>query len=624
MSSLYVTALISYKRGCGETCDGRAITSNATCNTQYGTAEFNSVSVSQPGAGSTSYEYHNHKTIDSYGAGGEIMVGKIKKQEVKNNTGNIIKNNEYVYEKYHNASWYSDQNAAELTEKTEKIFGATSSETSTYQLPGIAGKHGSPVSTKIDKNGKVLQKVEVAAVDISTYRTYLEDIGVNPNGKNMVAQKALEVILENPNTDIFTNSKVFSTIDKQYIRSATVSTWACNHNPMQAWMPCSTFIWYSDMNQSGVPVKNYQAFNFDDPKSNTANWKYLGANKLYSNKGKVIESEKPINGKCVYTATVFGRTSNVETATLVNCRSQEGSVFTGDYRIGTTAGYWDYENGWEKGDDANVTLSNGAPAVHFGQNVIQVENDYAAGRNNRVYPGKAYVMTAWVKVTSGTLFMAAGYQCRTADNSNIWPIPGGTLNSAGLEPDKNSLSAVECASQWKLMKLLIPASKTSMMTDNSKEYYARAWVGKGNTEGVVAYIDDVRFYPQNAMVTSTYYDQKWQQPILSVDANNNPSIKTVYDDFGRVSEIYKVKKDDINNPVLLKKNKYHLYSELLEGDNVEILSPNGNEKFTPYQEITIEWVQRAEANANVICKKEGSASTYNIVNQLFPAGQNEY
>ncbi|NLG17243.1 MAG: hypothetical protein GX556_07945, partial [Fibrobacter sp.] len=140
--------------------------------------------------------------------------------------------------------------------------------------------------------------------------------------------------------------------------------------------------------------------NFSNPSSNTANWKYLGANKRYNDKGKVLEVERPVNGKCVYSANVYGHTANVATATLSNCRFQEGSVFTGDYRIGNIEGYWDYANGWVKGADANVTLSNDAPSVHFGQKVIRVANDYAAGRNNRVYPGKTYIMTAWVKVTA--------------------------------------------------------------------------------------------------------------------------------------------------------------------------------------------------------------------------------
>ncbi|HEX2958657.1 MAG TPA: hypothetical protein VHO70_17615, partial [Chitinispirillaceae bacterium] len=125
--------------------------------------------------------------------------------------------------------------------------------------------------------------------------------------------------------------------------------------------------------------------------------------------------------------------------------------------------------------------------------------------------------------------------------------------------------ASECNGEWKLMKLVIPATKTESMIESSKEYYARAWVGnKGdfeNSDGVEAYIDDVRFYPAGALVVSTFYDQKWREPILTIDENNNPGHLVVFDQFGRKIKRYKVDKNNPDNNKLLTSNEYFMMGQ---------------------------------------------------------------
>lgn len=55
----------------------------------------------------------------------------------------------------------------------------------------------------------------------------------------------------------------------------------------------------------------------------------------------------------------------------------------------------------------------------------------------------------------------------------------------------------------------------------------------GAPTGVKAYLDDIRFYPENATIATSYYDENWRQVQVSVDNNDHPGIRTEYDGFGR-------------------------------------------------------------------------------------------
>jgi hypothetical protein len=126
--------------------------------------------------------------------------------------------------------------------------------------------------------------------------------------------------------------------------------------------------------------------------------------------------------------------------------------------------------------------------------------------------------------------------------------------------------------KWQFVKFTIDISKPVGGTlpsgfdgqpDNQgKEDGIYVWVG--NRTGDPApdfYIEDIRIYPAKSLVTTTYYDSKWQQPILTVDANGNPSQKVEYDEFGRPVRWYKVDKNDPSKNVLLQQKEYHLMGD---------------------------------------------------------------
>jgi hypothetical protein len=398
---------------------------------------------------------------------------------------------------------------------------------------------------------------------------------------HMLTQTSQTIVYEKPSSD---NS---TTLNSSEALSSQATGWNTLSNGN--WLPCSTYVWSTPKNSSGAATTELPEFNFSSLSSNDATWKFKGGTTKYDSNSMAIES---VNPKNVYSTTVYGTTARLQIGSISNAQCYESGVFTCDYNTGENIAYWDHTNGWLKGDDVNSNgvgvslyggVSSDASNIHYGQKSVYVKNHYAVGRNNLITPGKAYIMSAWVKVTSGKLYMASDYRYGT--NASEWPAENVTKNYS-MKCDSVSITADACNGKWKLLKLLIPASKTSQLTSSDNTvWYARAWVGNagdfGNTDGVTAYIDDVRFYPVNAQVSTTYYDTLWQQPILTVGTDNNPGKKVVYDDFGRPVKWYKVDKSNPANNTIVQQKEYHLMGDYYKPNSTKWykIVPEANDSY---------------------------------------------
>jgi hypothetical protein len=111
------------------------------------------------------------------------------------------------------------------------------------------------------------------------------------------------------------------------------------------------------------------------------------------------------------------------------------------------------------------------------------------------------------------------------------------------------------------------------------------------------YFDDIKYYPSGALMNVTYYDPKWRVPILTVDPKENYNNLTELDTYGRPMNTYKLNKNlSSNDPdarKLIKKINYHLI-----GQDLRIVTPNGEERFFPGQHITIAWTNSAQIGNN--------------------------
>ncbi|NLD93281.1 MAG: hypothetical protein GX639_11510 [Fibrobacter sp.] len=184
---------------------------------------------------------------------------------------------------------------------------------------------------------------------------------------------------------------------------------------------------------------------------------------------------------------------------------------------------------------------------------------------------------------------------------------------------------------WYYIELPVNA-KTDIPDDKWNEgyQYGAAWVGvpngAGQNQNATVYIDDIRFYPKDAHVTTTYYDETLGLPIMSVDVNNKPGLKVTYDGFGRAVKWDKYVKGSDGKYTFktVKTQKYHLYGELLDDQGISLLYPDNAETFYAGNTIKIRWNSRAAGNVNIQYRKENEQTYSSIANVASVSGINEY
>jgi hypothetical protein len=263
-------------------------------------------------------------------------------------------------------------------------------------------------------------------------------------------------------------------------------------------------------------------------------------------------------------------------------------VFTGDYDLNEDGTYFDKENGWKKG----VKYTGGEIAVkttcpHFGQKSLYVKEACGVVNNFKVNIKKEYVLSAWVRPLPGKTNLRFGVDFYTSNGTYI-----GAFDSLIQGLQTNAWNYVEHR-----IKTTEIGKPEHLHRDRSVTEIASydAWIGR--IEGDPAnktefYMDDVRFYPSNALVTTTYYDEKWQLPILTIDANSNPGKRIEYDDWGRPLKTFKVvnKTSDRSTDIELSRNEYHLWEELLPGTHIQLLTPDGGNTIGNGSTVEIRWV----------------------------------
>jgi hypothetical protein len=154
---------------------------------------------------------------------------------------------------------------------------------------------------------------------------------------------------------------------------------------------------------------------------------------------------------------------------------------------------------------------------------------------------KNYILSAWVKVKSGTAIFAAEF--REAKNTvpeNKWPLLESELKTVA-DPFAISdmlIVPAQATPVWEYKELKI----NTMTKLSANRGYIRVEIGCPTGE---IYIDDMRLYPEKSLVSTDYYSLDYGLPIAMVDANNKAKYFE-YDGFGRLSHIYN------NSKVLIK------------------------------------------------------------------------
>jgi len=307
-------------------------------------------------------------------------------------------------------------------------------------------------------------------------------------------------------------------------------------------------------------------------------------------RGKLLESS--VQGGTLAQSTFYRNDIGKSMGQALNAGYLESGVFTCDYDLNQD-GYFDKESGWERGS-YNDGLTSENPMVmlttkttHFGQRSVHVKNAYGPTRNFRLEQDRNYVFSAWVKKGSGDVKLSGDYRRRSKSEADFsWPITNIKTMNKGFASGEIRANGT---GEWEMLELTIPAKADLGAEDwENYEYFARVYAGA--PEGGECWVDDIRFFPTDAQVATTYYDTLWQKPIIDVDPNGNTGRLTGYDNFGKAEKVWKVSANDMAKRTLLSTETVHLQGNMNEPDNsIRVVSPNGGEHLTVGEKVYIRW-----------------------------------
>lgn len=503
-------------------------TSTANYNATIGTGMFKKVTITQAGAGSVSNYFENSNFR---------LMGSLTKTE------SIVSKQETEYEIYRDPSWHENLYQKRAVKVTTTKDGVRSERLMQYK----------------NTNGMM-------------YRT----VDINSDGKYRVSEttfaceKTEYLGMKNLNmlTQPYGSKTIYfaSEFAPAIVVASNITLWnSFVVGSSTRWRPVQGYSWRVPMGNDGLPLSDpqYQYAEYIIGSSGNNNWIPSGKTEKYDEWGRVIDAH---DASGLHSITVMGNKAYRGIAAAKNATYDECAFYTCNYdNSDENANYLDFRNGWEKcGAVVNGTKG------HFSKKSVYIDlpvgGAFGPSRNVRILQGKNYIFSAWVFVESGTLVMDGDYRYIT--NNSIpfnasarikgFGVAGATATSTG---------------KWQLLQLRIPA-KTDL-TDWTQNWGVRIFVGSPN--GVKAYVDDIRFYPENAMATTTYYDDDWRHILVAIDENNNPSNRAEYDGFGRPVRAYKIDKTksyaESGAAIKTQEKEYQFMK------SIRVLSPNGGESW---------------------------------------------
>jgi len=186
-------------------------------------------------------------------------------------------------------------------------------------------------------------------------------------------------------------------------------------------------------------------------------------------------------------------------------------------------GYYDFIEGWEKQQSVLSTQR-----THFGNKSVHVsivdgQNGGPAKGLDGVDKTKSYLFSAWVNPVTVN---AANPICLAVE---IWN-EGGYVETVDQASETFTDLTVDL---WQHVERSI--SSADLANLDAGEYIRIAVCSRVGAAAAAAdfYVDDIRFYPDDAMITTYYYDQNLKLPITFVDVNHNARTYQ-YDVFGRL------------------------------------------------------------------------------------------
>lgn len=500
------------------------------------------------------------------------LFGLPKRIEVYNTSTVLVSSIDYEYtaKAYGPADneWYLPvlKKSTSITDQVASVNGVSICDGFVDENSGKAKQHW--IKTP---DGKYLVTSQTFAYEDNS------DMGTGLSGKNMFTQTASGKLIQVSSYDQSTCD-----ISNGIVMKAWYTVWdnAASMNIEETapaiWRPAAEYVWNSPKNSSGSSTIAFQDFDKDHPTAN--GWQLKSGVEKYDNYGRVVQVRSAHD---ISTTRIICDKYDAPIASIANSSFEDCAIYTCAYDMNEN-GFFDYFNKWQKGAGHSTIVGGSSLNItninkHFGQKSLYVKNSSGPMRKVFIRPNTDYVFSAWIyPVTNNTIKFGAEVHI---DNESII--------SHDLSISINTLTM----NKWQLVNLSIPLASLEDIQpdDNNRNDYVQIWIGNSsNMAASEFYVDDIRFYPEGALVTTTYYDDIWFKPICTADANSNPSTFTEYDSQGKVSKIYRLNKDknngDADGKVLITHNNYQFM-----GEQLRVVTPNGGEKLLPGQDYLITW-----------------------------------
>ena len=263
------------------------------------------------------------------------------------------------------------------------------------------------------------------------------------------------------------------------------------------------------------------------------NWIITNTITKHNTNGNITENYNIDN---IYSVIKYGYNNALPIARITNSKDGE-------------SGYTGLESGWQVWEAGGSTIFN--TQKHTGSYSAYCTDNFGPTKNFNCSEGvdktKSYELEAWLYGTGDTPIATLTIEMRNSQNQFIGYAAQETF---------------QVENGWQLRSIKAdPEDLINLPSDG----YLRIWCGfKGS--GRTGYVDDVRFYPADAMMTAYTYNPSTLQVTSGTDENNVTTFYE-YDSFGRLIQ---TKNDD--GTVLAQTNYYN--SREHNGGNFNPGDPN--------------------------------------------------
>ncbi len=252
----------------------------------------------------------------------------------------------------------------------------------------------------------------------------------------------------------------------------------------------------------------------------------------YNDDGNVIETG---DDNDIRTSYIWGYKNTYPIAEAKNSTSNS---------IGFTGFEDANETYWRLGGFNAVNLQTDCRTGKYSYKCEQGSLAYGPSMNFLPYQKGKYVFSCWVKTPvnySGGAYVVLN----TIDNVNI---PLGSFFPTNSTESNKSVQITNTTGTWKYFEVTLDLDKVHLDLGSNIPLVIRAYVYNTDQNNYFL-IDDMRFYPESAKMTSYTYD-----PLVGITSTTSPNNKSTYYEYDKLSRLTVIRDNDRN---VIKKMCYN-------------------------------------------------------------------